>query len=28
VAVGLALVVAIYKHKETLNIDVLKLLKG
>jgi len=28
VAVGLALVVAIYKHRETLNIDVLKLLKG
>lgn len=28
VAVGLALVVAVYNHKETLNIDVLKLLKG
>ncbi|GBD38553.1 NADH-quinone oxidoreductase subunit 11 [bacterium HR37] len=28
VAVGLALVVAIYMHKETLDIDVLKMLKG
>ena len=28
VAVGLALVVAIYKYKESLNIDLLKLLKG
>lgn len=28
VAVGLALVVAIYKHKNTLNIDVLNILKG
>lgn len=28
VAVGLALVVAIYKHKDTLNIDVLNILKG
>ena len=27
-AVGLALVVAIYKHRESLNIDLLKLLKG
>ena len=28
VAVGLALVVAIYKHRQTLNIDVLNILKG
>jgi NADH-quinone oxidoreductase subunit K len=28
VAVGLALVVAIYAHRETLDIDVLKMLKG
>ncbi|HSG32057.1 MAG TPA: NADH-quinone oxidoreductase subunit NuoK [Thermodesulfobacteriota bacterium] len=28
VAVGLALVVSIYHNKETINIDVLKLLKG
>lgn len=28
VAVGLALVVAVYKYKESLNIDLLKLLKG
>ena len=28
VAVGLALVVAIYTHRETLDIDVLKMLKG
>lgn len=28
VAVGLALVVAIYKYKESLNIDLMKLLKG
>ena len=28
VAVGLALVVAVYHHKESLDIDVLKLLKG
>ena len=28
VAVGLALVVAIYKYKESLDIDLLKLLKG
>ena len=28
VAVGLALVVAIYTHRETLDVDVLKILKG
>lgn len=28
VAVGLALVVAIYSHRESLNIDILKILKG
>lgn len=28
VAVGLSLVVAIYAHRETLDIDVLKMLKG
>jgi len=28
VAVGLALVVRVYAHRETLNIDVLKMLKG
>jgi NADH-quinone oxidoreductase subunit K len=28
VAIGLALVVAIYSHRETLNIDVMKMLKG
>lgn len=28
VAVGLALVVVIYSHRETLDIDVLKMLKG
>lgn len=28
VAVGLALVVAIYAHRESLDIDILKLLKG
>jgi len=28
VAVGLALLVSIYSHRETLDIDVLKLLKG
>ena len=28
VAVGLALVVSLYTHRETLNIDVLKMLKG
>ena len=28
VAVGLAFVVLIYKHKESLDIDILKLLKG
>jgi NADH-quinone oxidoreductase subunit K len=28
VAVGLSLVVAIYTHRETLDIDVLKMLKG
>ena len=27
-AVGLALVVAIYRHHESLNIDILKMLKG
>lgn len=28
VAVGLALVVAVYAHRETLDIDILKILKG
>jgi len=28
VAVGLALVVSVYTHRESLNIDILKLLKG
>ena len=28
VAIGLALVVTIYSHRETLNIDVMKMLKG
>jgi NADH-quinone oxidoreductase subunit K len=28
VAIGLALVVTVYAHRETLNIDVLKMLKG
>lgn len=28
VAVGLALVVAVYSHRESLDIDILKLLKG
>lgn len=28
VAIGLALVVTIYSHRETVNIDVLKMLKG
>jgi NADH:ubiquinone oxidoreductase subunit K len=28
VAVGLALVVAVYAHKETLDVDILKILKG
>lgn len=28
VAVGLALVVAVYSHRESLNIDILKVLKG
>ncbi|MEQ9618225.1 MAG: NADH-quinone oxidoreductase subunit NuoK [Deltaproteobacteria bacterium] len=28
VAVGLALVVAVYSHRESLNIDILKILKG
>jgi NADH-quinone oxidoreductase subunit K len=28
VAIGLALVVTIYSHRETLNIDVIKMLKG
>lgn len=28
VAVGLALVVSVYTHRESLNIDVLKMLKG
>jgi NADH-quinone oxidoreductase subunit K len=28
VAVGLALVVSVYTHRETLNIDILKMLKG
>ncbi len=28
VAVGLALIVSIYSHRESLNIDLLKLLKG
>lgn len=28
VAVGLALVVAVYSHRQSLNIDILKILKG
>jgi NADH-quinone oxidoreductase subunit K len=28
VAVGLALVVAVYAHRETLDVDILKILKG
>ncbi|MEZ4548793.1 MAG: NADH-quinone oxidoreductase subunit NuoK [Thermodesulfobacteriota bacterium] len=28
VAVGLALVVAVYSHKDSLNVDILKMLKG